>query len=346
MSLQQQAEDRAAAIKRGASGIDAKVNRKGKQAPIAAPVDRPARGYDAADLVSMDMPDPVYACRPWVAEGLTLFVGRPKLGKTTMMRQLACALNVGDRFLDGDCLHTPVMFLSLEEGERLFRTKLKRDGVRPEQLRGIRLEFEWPQGGDGVAALRLWLMARPVADRRVVIVIDSLTRFRTPPSDRGHAFTEDYNAVKLLADLAKEFPGLSVLVLHHTTKAIPDDPVASISGTYGLSAAADSYLILMKQGTKFRLHAGGRLWEGDCADFEVARDSGRWRLVGEWEDPAAPGMTPKQREVMELLRDGAKSNKVLLQHTGQTASALSHLMTAMERRGLVIRMANGWGIAT
>jgi len=143
-----------------------------------------------------------------------------------------------------------------------MRKKLAACGASITMLRGIRLEFEWPQGAAGVEKLREWLTTRTTT-RIPLIIIDSLTRFRVPPSERGNAFTEDYNTVKILADLCKEFPGLCIVILHHTTKAVPEDPVASISGTYGLSAAAENYLILLKQGDEFRLHAGGRLWEGE-----------------------------------------------------------------------------------
>jgi RecA-family ATPase len=210
-----------------------------------------SRGYDAADLVAMDMPDPAYICRPWIAEGVTLLVGRPKVGKTTMLRQLALQANVAGRFFTAPCQSTQVLFLSLEEGDRLMRKKLAASGATQEMLRGIRMEFEWPQGAAGVERMREWLQARD-ATRLPLIVIDSLTRFRIPPSDRGNAFTEDYNTVKSLADLCKEFPGLAIVILHHTTKAMPDDPVSAISGTYGLSAATENYLIILKQGEQFR----------------------------------------------------------------------------------------------
>ena len=301
-----------------------------------------SRGYDAADLVAMDLPDPTYICRPWIAEGVTLLVGRPKVGKTTMLRQLALQANVAGQFFTAPCQSTQVLFLSLEEGERLMRKKLAASDATQEMLRGIRLEFEWPQGAAGVERLREWLQARDTT-RLPLIVIDSLTRFRVPPSDKGHQFTEDYNTVKILADLCKEFPGLAIVVLHHTTKAMPDDPVSAISGTYGLSAATENYLIILKQGEQFRLHAGGRLWEGDASDFELTRGGGTWELSGEW-DADANQLPPVQRKVLALLRAGAKSNKMLAEETGQTASALSHMLASMAAKSLIVRLANGWEV--
>jgi len=306
---------------------------------------KPRRSFDAADLLAMPMAEPNFIVRPFVPEGVTLWCGRPKLGKTTALRQLAHAVNCGGEFLGEACNPAEVWFLSLEEGERLFRRKLSLMNLPASELRGIRIEFEWPQGADGVKALRERLGER-TDERPVLIIVDSLQRFRLPQSDRGHAFTEDYNAAKQLAELCKDFPGLAIVVLHHTTKAVPDDPVAAISGTYGLTAAADSYAVMLKQGGQFRLHAGGRLWDRDASDFELRREEGAWHLVGEWAGPVATdAIAPKQQQVLDALRSGAKSNKVLSELTGQEPSALSHLMRKLSERGLVVRIANGWALA-
>jgi RecA-family ATPase/biotin operon repressor len=334
-----------AVIGHQAEAIKVKARRRlqAVDAPSATP---PAvRSYDAAELLSMPMADPNYIVRPFVPEGVTLWCGRPKAGKTTALRQLAHAANNGGAFLGENCANAEVWFLSLEEGERLFRQKLNMMNLPADELRGIRIEFEWPQGADGVKALRDRLEVR-VDVRPLLIIIDSLQRFRLPQSDRGHAFTEDYNAAKLLGELCKAFPGLAIVILHHTTKAMPDDPVAAISGTYGLTAAADSFAIMLKQGTQFRLHAGGRLWDRDNADFELKRSGGSWQLVGDWDSSfAAKGLAPKQEAVLDALKSGAKSNRVLADMTGQSASALSHMMAKLEEKGLVIRIANGWGLS-
>jgi hypothetical protein len=332
--------DHGAAIQRLAK--EGKAPRgKANGADQAAPEDeKPSRGFDAGDLMDMDLPDPTYVCRPWIAEGVTLLCGPPKIGKTTMLRQLIHAANNEGAFFGALCAAADVLFLSLEEGERIMRRKLRAMGIKSAAMRGVRIEFAWKQAADGVQLLREWLYAR-TGKRIPMIVIDSLTRFRLPPSDRGHAFTEDYNAAKLLADLCKEFPGLCIVILHHTRKSLSDDPVAAISGTYGLSAAADSYLILLRQGGDFRLHAGGRLWEGDASDFAVLRTNGGWQIGGEWDEDVA-GLTAKQREVIRQLEAGAKTNKTLGEATKQSSANVSHMLAALQSRGLVASCANGW----
>ena len=288
------------------------------------------------------MPDPAFICEPFVGEGLTLLAGPPKTGKTTRMRQLTHAANCGGEFLGQRCGQADILFLSLEEGVRLMRRKLSRMTIPHGELRGVRLEFDWPQAGAGVDKLRDWLKGRTTG-RPPLVIIDSLARFRLPPSAKGNTFAEDYAAVKLLADLCKEFHGLSVIVLHHATKAVHDDPVSMISGTFGISAGIDSYLLMLRQAKAYRLHAGGRLWDREIQDFVLERTNGRWELTGEWDESVA-SMPPKQRAVLDLLMTGAKTNKTLEEATGQSASSISHMLKVLMGKGLVARLANGWEV--
>ena len=301
----------------------------------------PARGIDAADLLGKDLPSPSYILKPFLAEGLTLLAAAPKAGKTTLMRQIAAAVNCGSEVLGERCAKGDVLFLSLEEGELLFREKLKVMEMPAEEVRGIRLEFEWPQAARGVDRLRDWCKGRSGERPNALIIIDSLARFRLTPPSKANIFMEDYNALKSLADLCKEFPGVAICVLHHTTKANHDDPLACISGSHGLTAAVDGYMVLTRKANEFKLHAGGRLWPLENQDFTIARSGQRWSMNGVF-DRAASAAPLKQRQILELLRDGAKSNTALCHMTGQDKSAMSHMLGAMERAGLVQRQVNGW----
>lgn len=236
-------------------------------------------GESAFSLLERQLPDPVRLCDPWATEGVNLIAGKPKLGKTTIERQKLAAAALGGPFFDSSFIN-PVKcaFLSLEEGEYLTRAKFKMGNFPDEALGSIQLFFEWPRGGDGVNQLDAYLKANPEVR---FVCIDSLTKFRSVPDVRANAFIEDYNAITMLHDLSKVHHGLCIDVIHHTRKAKSDDPMDDISGTYGLTAGCDSYVVLRYHADGAMLHIGGRLWARDDNSYLIKKaENQRWEMVG------------------------------------------------------------------
>lgn len=292
----------------------------------------------ADDLLEREMPEVAFLAKPWIPEGVMIVAGRPKLGKTSMVRQWAAAVGNGREFWGTTCTPAGVLFLSLEEGDKLMRRKLMLAGYSTGDVANVSLAFQWRQGIDGCGDILAFLR-----DQRHVrlLVIDSLTRFREPPSPKKPAFQADYEAVSQLSDVAKSVPGLSIVVIHHTRKSVDaDDPIADISGTYGLSAAADSYAVLRKQGSDFVLHCGGRYWDEESDAFTLVRDAGRWQLSG-----AHDGIriTPVQRRYLErLVQDGTVGTKSMATRMSVKESTASEILGELRDKGLVQRTADGW----
>jgi hypothetical protein len=253
-------------------------------------------GESAFALLERDIPEPVKLCDPWAIEGVNIIAGRPKLGKTTLERQKLAAASIGGPFMDST-FPTAVKcaFLSLEEGELLCRAKFKMAGFQDEALAAIQLFFEWPRGQSGVDLLDRYLTAN--RDVRLVC-IDSLTRFRVIPDVRVPAFMADYEAVNSLHDMSKKHPGVCVDIIHHTRKAKSDDPIDDISGTYGLTAAADSYLVMRHHADGALMHVGGRLWSREESEYKVKRSGQqRWEMLG-----PNLGLSDEQQETLELVK--------------------------------------------
>jgi hypothetical protein len=132
-----------------------------------------------------------------------------------------------------------------------------------------------------------------------VVVIDSLTKFRSVPDPRSPSFSADYEAVSALHNITNKYPGVCIDVVHHTRKMKGDDPIDSISGTYGLTAAVDSYVVLTHHLDGAVMHVGGRLWEREENQFTLKRAPGQtWEMIGVHLD-----ITEKQREAFELVKE-------------------------------------------
>lgn len=300
-----------------------------------------SHGFDLADLMEMDLPEPKFVCKPFIAEGLTIFAGRPKIGKTTLIRQLLLAANNGTEFFGENCEKVQALFLSLEEGKALARNKFKAM-ADPLLARGIRIDFEWHKGDEGVVRLRQYLTENPSVR---LVVIDCLSRFRANANKATPQFQQDYNTITDLQNVCKDFPGLAIIVLHHTTKADFDDPIDCISGTYGLTAACDSYGVLLRKGDQFRLHWGGRLWDSDTCDFELVREGGRWQMLGAWDFDGA-GLPASQRAVLEILqKEGTVTCGGIATRLAISPAGASDLLKKLQHAGLVRKDRAGFSAA-
>lgn len=270
-----------------------KPNGEHPPSEVLAPI---PEGESAFNLTERDLPEPVRLCDPWATEGVCIVAGRPKLGKTTLERQKLAAAAVAGPYLDS---HFPeavkCAFLSLEEGELLCRSKFKMTAFSELALASIQLHFEWPRGAMGVDLLDRYLVANPQIR---IVCIDSLTKFRTVPDNHTPAFTADYEAVNMLHEMSKRHPGVCIDVVHHTRKAKSDDPIDDISGTYGLTAAADSFVVLRAAGQGAILHAAGRLWSREDNQFTLRRSPGHtWEMLGVHLD-----LTDEQRDTLEYVK--------------------------------------------
>lgn len=235
-------------------------------------------GESAFSLVERDLPDPKRLCEPWATEGVTLLAGRPKLGKTTFERQKLAAAATGAQFLDSKFSNPSLCaFLSLEEGETLTRLKLRQANFSEAALTNIQLHFEWARGWEAADMLDKYLAANPDLE---FIVIDSLSRFRAVPDARQSQFSADYEAMTFIHECSKKHPGVCIDVIHHTRKGKSDDPIDDVSGTYGLTAACDTVVVLRNHTEGASMYVAGRIWARDDNNFVLKREGGKWIMLG------------------------------------------------------------------
>lgn len=313
--------------------LDRLIRDQFEQAPPTPEVDE----IDGEALLALELPDVQYLCRPWVPEGVTLLAGAPKVGKTTLLRQFGASVSSGATLWGAACAQADVLFLSLEEGQKLMRRKLLLAGYRGDQVRRIRFHWKWRPGVEGVADLRDRLRACPEIR---LIIIDSLTRFRDAPTRDKPQFHQDYEAVRLLADITKDHPGLSIIVLHHTKKDQAGDPIADISGTFGLSAAADNYMVLRRESGEFVLHCGGRYWDETEDAFRLVREAGAWALEGA---ALTVRLSPMQRGYLDALKaEGTITTRGMARRFEVRDSTASEILSELQGKGLVERTSDGW----
>ena len=258
------------------------------QQPFVDPKARPSRpepakvnAMSAADLQGMAFPPIRYVVPGYIVEGCTLLVGAPKLGKSWMALEWVIAKATGGKCMGsintGEAADT--LYLALEDNYRRLQSRMDRLMLAGEKWPArLTLATEWPRANEGgLEKIREW--ARASANARLV-VIDIFTMFRTPSTGKENAYEHDYQAVKQLQALAAEL-NIAIVIVHHTRKSRDQvDPFDRVSGTLGLSGAADAALILDRDGNGVTLYGRGR----DIPEIETAmqfnKDLCRWTVLG------------------------------------------------------------------
>lgn len=299
----------------------------------AAPTPGYPKTISAAALRRMEFPEPRWAVPGLIPEGLTILGGRPKMGKSWLALAIAIAVAAAGSVLGLPGLGAAgdVLYLALEDRNRRLKERL--DILHPdggEFPARLHLATTWPRGDEGLTAITLWLEEHPEAR---LIVIDTLARFRAPAKGRGSAYDEDYSAVGAIQTLAIAH-GVAVLLVTHLRKMDAADPMDTISGTLGVSGAADALMVLERARGQADavLHVTGR----DIEDAELALrwdgPSCTWTVIG---DASLFRISPERQAILTALKEGPKYPKELSALLGKAPGSIRKLLLEMHRAGQV-----------
>ncbi len=212
------------------------------------------RGISAAALMAKQFAPINFVVPGLLAEGATLFGGKPKIGKSWMAYDFALAIASG-RPVFGSIPITQgdVLYLALEDSERRLKSRLLKKGIRdaPERLT---LVTEWPSLDNGcIAEMEAWADS---VERPSLAIVDVLKMVRGATRGNESIYDADYRALSGLATFARN-RGIAVLIVHHTRKMEADDPLESLSGTNGLTGAEDTVMVLKRDNGTLGTHGTG-----------------------------------------------------------------------------------------
>ncbi len=284
--------------------------------------------WNGNDLLATDFPEPRWAVPGVIAEGVNVLAGAPKLGKSWLALNIGMAVATGGYAL-GKVPVDPgkAMYLALEDTGRRLQDRVRKllNGETPD-LGDLHLFTEWPRAQDGgLDQLDAALTKHP--EHRLVIV-DVLAKFRQPTGDKTNAYQADYDAVAGLKSIA-DTHGVSVLILHHTRKAMADDWLDTVSGTQGIAGAADTLLVMRRSRHRAdaELLVTGR--DVDEAEHALTWDAtlGLWTIEG---NAADWRVTSERQQIIEAVTSGgALRPKQIAEATGLAHDVVKHLVRKM-----------------
>lgn len=254
-----------------------------------------------------------------ITEGCGIIAGPPKVGKSWFVLGIALAIAAGNSALGCiDCVARPVLYLALEDGWRRLRARSRQllgDGTSIPA--GIEFMLDVPEGATAVSVINEWLALYP--GQKPFVIVDTLGKTRgAGPKSGASAYQEDYKAVGDLKRCVDAVPGSGMLIVHHTRKAEVGkggrsaDFVEELSGTFGLSGAADYAMVLHRD----RETEGGILaiTGRDVIERTLAMtrdaDTGLWTLDGGSVEASA-AIIEANRAKLDESRLGGTSQEII-----------------------------------
>lgn len=198
-------------------------------------------------LTLNELYESTYETKPAIIDSLLypgtyLFAGAPKVGKSFFMAQLAYHVSTGLPFWGVSVRQGTVLYLALEDDfARLQRRLAKMFDV--DGTDNLRFAIGAKQVGAGLDE-QLQEFLRQYPDTRLVI-IDTLQKVRESGGE-SYSYSNDYELVGKLKRLVDDH-NLCLLLVHHTRKQKAGDNFEMISGTTGLSGAADGAFVMQKE---------------------------------------------------------------------------------------------------
>jgi hypothetical protein len=299
------------------------------------------RSITASELRRKTFQPVKYVVPGLLPEGASLLVSRPKLGKSWLLLELCIGSAAGLLALGNlKPLHGDVLYLALEDSERRLQRRVDKilspfGGEWPERLR---MATEWRRLNEGgLDDLTDWCQT---ASQPVLIAIDTLAKVRPPQKTGQTVYDGDYAAMAGLHKLANE-RGIAVVVAHHDRKMDADDPFDTVSGTLGLTGAADTIIIIKRTSLGTTLYARGR----DIEDSETAakfdKATCRWSLLGAASEVQRSAQRSRVIAVLKAAGKALSTKEIMSDAEMENRNAIDLLLRKMVKDDEIERVGRG-----
>ena len=209
-------------------------------------------------------------------EGLHILAGAPKIGKSWLALWLCLCVAQGQALWNFATTQGEVLYLSLEDSFQRIQTRLfDLTEDAPPTLHFAIMADTLKHGLE--QQIEQFLTEHPATK---LVVIDTLQRVRSACSD-SNLYANDYQDIGLLKKLADK-RHIAILLVHHLRKLHDDDPMNMISGSTGLSGAADSTFVLQKSSRLANiaaLHCTGRDIPDRTLKLKFGEEDHVWKLL-------------------------------------------------------------------
>lgn len=231
----------------------------------------------AADLLAREYPDIPPLIPDLLTTGLTILGGRPKLGKSFLALQMACAVGTGGKVLNREARLGRVLYIALEDSERSIRKRMQAQRWPADALVDFLFADTFRREIGDLAQGGTRRLARMMeAGCYALTVVDTLSRSVSGDQNDVASMTAALGPVQ---EVATKLDAAIALVDHHN-KMATDDPIRDILGSTGKAAVLDTALgLYRKTGEKTaKLSTESRLMEGQTLEIRFDGLTCSWQF--------------------------------------------------------------------
>lgn len=251
------------------------------------------------ELIAADIPPPVQLFESLMHEGMLLFGGKSKRGKSWLMFDLSLSLAVGRfGFRHFPCPGAqPVLYLALEDGRARLQGRARAIQPTLTTANAFHLRYNFPPLTEG----GIDILAHEIATYHYgLVVIDVLAKLEPPKAGKGDKNYHDiYDMFTPLQELRKQHP-FCLAMLTHLRKQEADDVFDALLGSVAYQGAQDVLWVLeRKPKDDFAfLH----IRDKDAEDKTIALRfmDGHWEYIGEGDEYE---VSRDQRKLIKILAE-------------------------------------------
>jgi hypothetical protein len=300
--------------------------------------------FTAEQLQAMKFPPTSFLVEGIIpAEGVTLLCSKPKFGKSWLAYDLCigCTMN---RIILGEILPAQgdVLYLALEDSRRRLQRRMSK--LLPAGIpwpTNLTLKTEWRRLHEGgLDDVRAWhAHSKSNGGKPILVVIDVLAKVRKPTGNK-QLYEADYEALAGLTQLAGDL-GVAIVVVHHTRKMASDDLMETVSGSFGISGAVDTILVLANKASGAVLDVRGRDVESRELAIEFNKESCRWRILGMATEVYMSDQQGRVLAALEDANDGLAIAEIMVAAELRNRNAVDILLFRMSKAGKIERVKRG-----
>lgn len=258
------------------------------------------QSISAKDLQDKEFEERYYAVSDMIPEGETVIAAPPKTGKSWLMLDMCLRIANGEDFLGFKTNKSDTLYLALEDGDNFEQERLNIVLNGQPAPKNFHFVFTNVMPMAEGFLLQLDELLKQLPEVKIV-VIDTLQFIKYRLGKQESAYECDYRTGRDLKEYAEKH-NLAIVVVTHTTKMIHiEDDMANVSGTNGVTGAADSVIVLGKEkrtDKEAKMFITGRKVRQSLHNIKFDDHQCRWEYIGVAEITDKDQREAEERELL------------------------------------------------